>query len=349
MKKRDDVYVRQIQERIKLVAEHLKGLSESHFMKSSLHKSAVIRELEVIGEAAKLISDETKQKFPNIPWLQIIGMRNRLIYEYFSVDDSIVWEVANLELPKLEKEFEKIFLETAPSSHPWRVCPLGYHFVHEHLRLVDVTDKNPRGSTSVRAHCRRNPTNKDELYPNEIKLISKNAKKDFKPLPTLGKLAQPKNANDFDEQIAIWTKFWNDIFKPSTPLDPNIIKALFASESSFDLTVTPQKVSKNNYARGPLQITDETRKVLLNEKGEIRNHYITVTAEDVKDTSIAICTAIRWLFHKKDLATKKIGKEATWDQAVANYKAYLKRDGSYSRQTGMGNFLKTLNLLNKGN
>ncbi len=52
MKKRDDIYVRQIQDRIKLIKEHLKGLSELQFMKSALHKSAVIRELEVIGEGS---------------------------------------------------------------------------------------------------------------------------------------------------------------------------------------------------------------------------------------------------------------------------------------------------------
>jgi uncharacterized protein with HEPN domain len=99
MKKQDDIYLTQIQQRIKLIRQHLRGITHSKFIKSDLHKAAVVRELEVIGEAAKMVSEETKQKFSQIPWNQIVGKRNRLIHEYFNVDDSIIWEVVNSQLP----------------------------------------------------------------------------------------------------------------------------------------------------------------------------------------------------------------------------------------------------------
>ncbi|MGE3385677.1 MAG: DUF86 domain-containing protein, partial [Bdellovibrionales bacterium] len=159
-------------------------------MKSDLHKSAVVRELEAIGEAAKFISEETKLKFPDIPWAQIVGMRNKLIHEYFNVDDSIVWEVAKTQLPAMETKLERAFLETAPPVHPWGNCPSGYYFVSEYLRRThDAT-------TSVRSHCRRNPSGKDQLYPEEIFLISKSTLDKIAKVQ-IGLLQQPPNANDF--------------------------------------------------------------------------------------------------------------------------------------------------------
>lgn len=344
MKKRDDLYVLQIQQRMERINQFLKGVSQSKFLKSELHKAAVIRELEIIGEAARLISPETKIQFPNIPWNQMVGMRNRLIHEYFSIDDTIVWEVAKKELPKLENEFEEVFLRTAPPSHPWRNCPPGYHYVHKHPRTIPPSKSSPGGETMVRDHCRKNPSGKDQLYPDEILLISDNAQlKSFSK--RVGQLKVPKNANDFDEMIVTWTNYWNDVFLPKTPLSPNIVKALFFSESSFRMNVEDQKIRDRNFARGPLQISDETRKVLSDEDGELANHYLTLTSDDVRNPEIAIAAAVRWLFHKKDLASRYLKKDATWEEAIANYKGYLKRKKDFRLQEGMKNFFDSLNLL----
>lgn len=345
MKKRDDVYIAQIQERIALIKSYLKGVSQTKFLKSDLHKSAVIRELEVIGEAARLVSEETKRKFPSIPWPQMIGMRNRLIHEYFSVDNSIVWEVAQQQLPSLEKEFEKVFLETAPTSHRWRNCPSGYFFVQEFDRKIKATRNHPEVLTSVRAHCRRNPSGKDQLYPEEIFLIGTKTPNE-KLLKEIGRLDEPKNANDFDRLIATWTEYWNDVFAPAKPLSPKIVKALFYSESSFNPSVKDVRLRGGNFARGPMQITDETRKVLADEKGEIRDHFITLTAKDARIPELAIPAAIRWLFHKQKGASGYLGREATWEEAVAHYKAYLKLKGELDSHIGMKTFFKTLRKLN---
>ncbi len=346
MKKRDDIYLSQIQERIARIRKYLKGISRDKFLNSDLHKAAVVRELEVIGEAARLVSGVTKLRFPEIPWQQIIGMRNRLIHEYFNVDDSIVWEVATSQLPQLEEDIEKAFLDTAPPSHPWRPCPLGYYFVHGFNRNVQRSEKNPDGTTSVREHCRRNPSGRDQLYPDEMLLISKIGK--TKSSPRMGKMNSPKNANDFDQLIALWTQYWNDVFSSKDPLSPNIIKALFYSESSFYLKVKDQRVGARNYARGPLQVTDQTRKILADEKGELRDHHITLSAADVKQVELAIPAAVRWLFHKRDLSSKYLGRQASWEEAVAHYKGYLRKKRDFRLQKGMTNFISALKELDNG-
>ncbi len=69
---------------------------------------AVIRSLEIFGEAASRISNEFQNAHPYIPWRAIIGMRNRLIHAYFDIDYDVVWEAINNEIPKIIPELEKI-------------------------------------------------------------------------------------------------------------------------------------------------------------------------------------------------------------------------------------------------
>ncbi len=119
------------------------------------------------------------------------------------------------------------------------------------------------------------------------------------------------------------------------------------SESSFNLKVKNRKVRARNYARGPLQITDETRRVLADEDGELKDHYLTLSADDVKQIELALPAAIRWLFHKRELASKHLGKQATWEEPVAEYKGYLRGKKDYRVQKGMKNFISTVEKLNE--
>lgn len=347
MKKRDDFYLREIEDRIREIQSHLQKITPSKFARSTLHKSAVVRELGVIGEAANKVSSETKERFPGIPWDQMIGMRNRLIHGYFDIDYSIVWDVAKKELPKLSAQINDAILETAPPIHRWRLCPAGYYDVRSHSREVHQSRKNPDGVTSVREHCRRYPSGKDQLYPNEVRQIIEVASADDS-LGSVGQLDRPLTANQFDREILIWTKYWNDLLSTDLPLDPNIIKALVGSESSFNPKVRDTHVRGKNYARGLFQVTDETRRILGNEKGELKDHYLTLNKDEVKEPAIGAAASIRWLFHKRELASKYLGRRATWEEAVADYKGYLRiKRKPWQTQKGMKDFNRWYEELRK--
>ncbi len=132
-----------------------------------------------------------------------------------------------------------------------------------------------------------------------------------------------KAGSAYDELIAGWVQYWNEVLQPDVPLDPNLFKALIASESTFDPNILANKRNPKS-ARGLAQITDKTRKILGNEKGELKDHYITATRDQLNDPNVNICAGVRWLFHKRSLASGKMGRAATWDEAVAEYKSIRK-------------------------
>lgn len=86
----------------------LSGLTEDAFMSSRLHQNAVIRSLEVIGEAGGKISSETRSLHPEIPWREIVGMRHRLIHGYAEVRLDLVWTVVDERLPSLISALEAL-------------------------------------------------------------------------------------------------------------------------------------------------------------------------------------------------------------------------------------------------
>ena len=90
---------------------YTQNLDEHDFYNSEEKQDAVIRRLEIIGEAAKKISQQTRDAYPNIPWKEMSGMRDVLIHEYFGVSPSIVWNVIRNELnhllPTLKEVLEK--------------------------------------------------------------------------------------------------------------------------------------------------------------------------------------------------------------------------------------------------
>lgn len=77
------------------------GLDQAGFLRSELHQSAILRKLEIVGEAAGLVSREYQESHPEIPWAGMISMRNRLIHGYRVVDLEIVWRVVQQELSPL--------------------------------------------------------------------------------------------------------------------------------------------------------------------------------------------------------------------------------------------------------
>ena len=75
------------------------------------YQDAIVRKLEIIGEAANNISDKFKARFPDVPWRDIIDMRNRLIHGYFGVDLNIVWQVITKDISHLHKQIKDILKE----------------------------------------------------------------------------------------------------------------------------------------------------------------------------------------------------------------------------------------------
>jgi soluble lytic murein transglycosylase-like protein len=189
--------------------------------------------------------------------------------------------------------------------------------VREHPRTVPVSEKNPEGKTIVDGHCRSNPSHHEIFVADEISRIAIEHFKDIKNRPTPDDLGFLKG-NAFDEFIAGWTQFWNEIFMPKDPLDPDLVKALIANESSFRTQVDTK--SKDGTARGLIQITEGSRKILADQKGELKDFLITVSKDEIKDPNVNIFAGIRWLFHKKNLATHHLKREATWMEAISEYK-----------------------------
>ena len=105
----DNAYLKHILDSILFVEKYCGKLDIGRFRKDELLQSAVVRQLEIIGEAARLVSKETKAKLPAIQWNMIIGMRDKLIHEYFGVDLNVVWSTINEELPKLKAEIQRYF------------------------------------------------------------------------------------------------------------------------------------------------------------------------------------------------------------------------------------------------
>jgi len=108
MKKDPFVFIEHILESIRLVKQYTNGLSEEKFFASTALQDAVIRRIEIMGEAARNVPIQIKKKYPKIPWKEIIGMRNILIHEYFGVDLGLAWRVVKKDLPRLGKDMLKI-------------------------------------------------------------------------------------------------------------------------------------------------------------------------------------------------------------------------------------------------
>ena len=149
--------------------------------------------------------------------------------------------------------------------------------MQNHSMHVPPSKRHPEGYVTPRkGHCAHNPSGKDQLYPDEILEIGERqfgALTKKRPCPI--KLGFRQNGNRYDKLIAGWVQYWNDILKPRDPLDSNLVKALVASESGFDPKQLADRKNPNS-ARGLIQITNKTRKILGDEKGEIRDHYLTV-------------------------------------------------------------------------
>lgn len=108
MRKIPVIYLNHILECITRINEYTKGLDERKFLEKQIIQDAVIRNLEIIGEATKHLDSEFRTKYPKIEWKKIAGMRDKLIHDYIGVDLWAVWGVVDEILPKLGLQIEEI-------------------------------------------------------------------------------------------------------------------------------------------------------------------------------------------------------------------------------------------------
>lgn len=107
-KREDTAIIQDMKEAIERIMSYTSRMEYDGFQQDYKTQDAVIRNIEILGEAAKLLSDETKEKHPDIPWKDIAGTRDKLIHDYFGVNIDIVWDIAKNEIPTLFSQLKNI-------------------------------------------------------------------------------------------------------------------------------------------------------------------------------------------------------------------------------------------------
>lgn len=116
MKKDDTVYLEHILIHISKLEKYSFDKEYSDFIKDEAFQNNIIRLLEIISEASIKISNELKEKYPEVSWAKIKGMRNILVHDYMSVRLDVVWNTIKLAIPIFKKQIEKIIEDLTPQS-----------------------------------------------------------------------------------------------------------------------------------------------------------------------------------------------------------------------------------------
>lgn len=117
---RDDAYLLDMLLAARKVIQFTHDISWERFERDELVQNAVMRQIQIIGEAARKVSLQCQQEHPDIPWNEIIGMRNRLVHEYFRIIPRRVWDVVEKDIPELIRLIEPLVPadESSPAGEP---------------------------------------------------------------------------------------------------------------------------------------------------------------------------------------------------------------------------------------
>ncbi len=198
--------------------------------------------------------------------------------------------------------------------------------VLEHPIQVPISEKNPTGITIRDQHLRRLPGT--YLKRDDIEGVFRSHNRKGILYPASGKIPKPKNADDYDELIAVWVDYFNSKLKAEQPLDPDVFKALLASESMFR-HLTPE----NKTAFGIAQITKQTWTILQDADGEAKEFIFSdILQKDLRDPNVAIPMGVRWLMYKSKRAAAKLGKRPSHEDIILEYKGLLKSKTEYKNK-----------------
>lgn len=182
-----------------------------------------------------------------------------------------------------------------------QMCPLGYHIVRGHERICTSGTR-----TWVDTHMRKNRGRRHEMHlPENLLFLYQNNKKKYKKLQPIKGFP---GYHELDPIIQFWLEYWGSKFKKFPIVDPLLIKALIAQESSFNPKADPHVSHSSAY--GLMQIVDESRKALTGKnKSSVTQDFITVNRKDLEDPVVNIAVGVRWLVVKYFNAYKKTGNK----------------------------------------
>lgn len=104
----DDSYLIDMLQAARKAAAFAADLTYPQFQHSDLHQNAILKVLEIIGEAASRITTDTHRAYPQIPWRQIIGLRNRVVHGYFDIDLNLIWQIVHQDIPILLDQLQDL-------------------------------------------------------------------------------------------------------------------------------------------------------------------------------------------------------------------------------------------------
>lgn len=105
------LFAEDISESIGLIEDYVQGMTEEQFRADRKTVDAVVRNLEIIGEASKYLPDGVKRSHPEVDWVGVLGLRNRIVHEYFGVSVAIVWQIVTGDLPTLRDRMRRLLAE----------------------------------------------------------------------------------------------------------------------------------------------------------------------------------------------------------------------------------------------
>jgi uncharacterized protein with HEPN domain len=110
-RRNEATYLQDMLDAISQIQEYLSDLTYDRFVGESLYRDAIIRQMEIVGEAARCLTPDLRNRHADVPWVDVIGMRNRIAHVYFNLRLRVIWETATADLLPLKAQIERILAD----------------------------------------------------------------------------------------------------------------------------------------------------------------------------------------------------------------------------------------------